>query len=48
MSRRTVAHLITGLGVGGAEQVLVRVATRLDRDRFDNFVVSLLPEGALA
>ena len=48
MSRRTIAHLITGLGMGGAEQVLVRVATRLDRDRFDNFVVSLLPEGALA
>ncbi len=48
MSRRTVAHLITGLGLGGAEQVLVRVATRLDRDRFDNFVVSLMPEGPLA
>ena len=48
MSKRTVAHLITGLGLGGAEQVLVRVATRLVRDRFDNFVVTLLPEGALA
>lgn len=48
MSRRTIVHLITGLGLGGAEQVLVRVATTLDRERFTSLVVSLMPEGPLA
>jgi len=46
--RRSIVHLITGLGVGGAERVLVRLASALPRDRFDTLVVSMLEEGPLA
>jgi glycosyltransferase involved in cell wall biosynthesis len=45
-------HLITGLGLGGAETWLVRLLSRLPRERFECRVVSLLPlegeHGALA
>lgn len=45
-------HLITGLGLGGAETWLLRLLSRLPRGRFDSRVVSLLPldgpSGALA
>lgn len=43
-----IVHLITGLDVGGAERMLVRLLTRMDRSRFDNVVVSLLPPGPMA
>lgn len=50
--RLRVLHLITGLGLGGAETWLVRLLARLPRERFDCRVVSLLPldgpSGALA
>lgn len=43
-----VLHLITGLGVGGAETMLVKLLEGMDRERFESTVVSLLPVGALA
>ena len=48
MTRRRIVHVNTGLGAGGAEHVLQRVASSMRRDRFENLVVSLLPEGPLA
>lgn len=42
-----IVHLVTGLDVGGAEMMLVRLLGRMDRSRFDNHVISLLPLGAL-
>lgn len=44
----TVLHLITGLGRGGAEGALVRLVTRMDRQRFTNVVVSLRDGGVWA
>jgi glycosyltransferase involved in cell wall biosynthesis len=47
-----ILHVITGLGLGGAETWLVRLLSRLPRERFDCRVVSLLDldgeAGALA
>jgi glycosyltransferase involved in cell wall biosynthesis len=43
-----IAHLITGLDVGGAERMLVRLLTRMDRSRYDNVVISMLPPGPMA
>ncbi|MDP2849252.1 MAG: glycosyltransferase [Humidesulfovibrio sp.] len=37
-----ILHLITGLGLGGAETWLARLLSRLPRERFDCRVVSLL------
>jgi glycosyltransferase involved in cell wall biosynthesis len=42
-----VLQLITGLGQGGAEQVVFDLATRLDAERYEPFVCSVLdPSGA--
>jgi glycosyltransferase involved in cell wall biosynthesis len=43
-----IVHLVTGLDIGGAEMMLVRLLARIDRGRFDNHVISLLPPGELA
>jgi glycosyltransferase involved in cell wall biosynthesis len=43
----TIVHLITGLDVGGAETMLVKLITRMDRARFENIVVSLKSTGKL-
>ncbi len=52
MSRIRILHLITGLGLGGAETWLARLLERLPRERFDCRVASLLElsgdSGALA
>ncbi len=52
MSRIRILHLITGLGLGGAETWLARLVSRLPAERFECRVVSLLPlsgeHGALA
>jgi glycosyltransferase involved in cell wall biosynthesis len=48
MTRRRILHVITGLGAGGAEHVLLRVASSMRRDRFETLVVALMPEGPLA
>lgn len=43
----TVVHLITGLEIGGAERMLVRLATGTDRDHFPTSVVSMTDAGKL-
>jgi glycosyltransferase involved in cell wall biosynthesis len=43
-----VLHAITGLGVGGAQMMLVRLLGAIDRTRFRSSVLSLLPPGTLA
>jgi glycosyltransferase involved in cell wall biosynthesis len=42
---RRISFVTTGLGVGGAEAMLHRVVTRLDRDRFDPMIVSVMDDG---
>ena len=44
-SRARVAHVITGLGMGGAERMLQRLLGMLDADRFECEVLSLTPGG---
>jgi len=36
-----IAHVITGLGTGGAETMLYKLLSRMDRARFDPLVKSL-------
>ncbi len=43
-----VAHIITGLMVGGAEMQLARLLTAMPRSDFPPLVISLLPEGPVA
>lgn len=40
-----IIHLITTLDVGGAEMALFRLLERMDRNNFQNRVVSLVPHG---
>lgn len=40
-----VLHVITGLGTGGAERMLVRLLAATDRQRFQPIVISLIDEG---
>lgn len=42
-----VAHVITGLEVGGAEVMLQRLLERVDREAFDSSVISLTARGPL-
>lgn len=42
-----VTHVITGLSVGGAEVMLLRLLSRSDRDRFQPTVISLTDLGVL-
>ena len=43
-----VMHLITGLRAGGAEAMLAKLVNTLDRDSFENIVVSMTDGGELA
>ena len=43
-----IFHTITGTNVGGAEIVLERSLSAIDRAKFDNSVLSLLPRGPIA
>src|SRR5574341_248707 len=43
-----VVHLITDLDTGGAEMMLYKVLSRMNRQRFQNVVVSLTDRGTLA
>ena len=43
-----VLHLISGLGMGGAERMLLWTARHFDRDSFDLVIVSLMSGGVLA
>jgi glycosyltransferase involved in cell wall biosynthesis len=47
MGKLKILHLITGLNVGGAEMMLYKLLSRMDRQRFDNVVVSLMEGGPL-
>ena len=38
-----IAYVITGLGVGGAENVTYKLLSRQDRHRFRPAVISLMP-----
>jgi glycosyltransferase involved in cell wall biosynthesis len=42
-----VLHVITGLGVGGAEAMLAKLVARMDRTRFESMVVSITDRGVL-
>ena len=42
-----IVHLITGLETGGAERMLARLVTGLDRDRYRSIVVSMTGPGVM-
>ena len=42
-----IAHLITGLETGGAERMLARLVTGLDRERHRSIVVSMTGPGVV-
>ncbi len=42
-----ILHVITDLDTGGAEMMLVRLLSQLDRDRFQSSVISLMDRGSL-
>ena len=48
LSVQRVAYVIWSLGLGGAEQVVIRLATALDRNRFEPFVCCLNEPGEFA
>ena len=41
MKKINVLQLITGLGIGGAEKVVYDISINIDKDKFNNYVVSL-------
>jgi glycosyltransferase involved in cell wall biosynthesis len=43
-----ICHLITSLDTGGAERTLVNLVTAMNRDEFENEVITLLKPGAMA
>jgi glycosyltransferase involved in cell wall biosynthesis len=45
MKTITIVHLITGLQIGGAEIMLYKLLSRMDRGRFRNLVVCMTDEG---
>lgn len=44
---RSILFVTTALGTGGAEQMLLKILQRLDRNQFNPVVVSLLDEGTV-
>lgn len=42
-----VIHLITGLNTGGAEIALLRLLSKMDRQKFDLHVISMIPVGSI-
>ena len=46
-NRITIIHLITELNMGGAEQMLHKLVTRMDRNRFRCIVVSMTDRGPI-
>jgi glycosyltransferase involved in cell wall biosynthesis len=45
--RLRILHLITGLSTGGAEIMLGRLVSAMDRERFENLVISMTNGGAV-
>ncbi len=48
LSQIKILHIITGLATGGAETMLYKLLSRMDRNRFSNHVVSLTSRGPTA
>lgn len=42
-----ILHVITGLATGGAETMLYKLVSNMERSRFDSVVVSLMDQGVL-
>ena len=42
-----VIHLITGLNTGGAEIALLRLLSKMDRQKFDLHIISMIPVGSI-
>jgi glycosyltransferase involved in cell wall biosynthesis len=47
LNRITIAHLITELNMGGAERMLEKLVSRMDRKRFRSIVVSMTDIGPI-
>lgn len=48
MARRLkLVHLITSLTTGGTERMLLRLVERMDAQRFETVVISLMSEGTM-
>jgi glycosyltransferase involved in cell wall biosynthesis len=47
MRKRTVVHIITGLSTGGAEMMLYKILSTLDRENYESIVISLLDKGLI-
>jgi glycosyltransferase involved in cell wall biosynthesis len=47
LNRITIAHLITELNTGGAERMLEKLVSRMDRNRFRSIVVSMTDIGPI-
>lgn len=43
MRKMKVCHVLYGLGIGGIETLAVKLFNRMDRDRFEHVVISLIP-----
>jgi glycosyltransferase involved in cell wall biosynthesis len=48
LNRRVVLKLITGLNTGGAEMMLYKTVTHMDKSKYRSIVVSMLPEGRIS
>jgi glycosyltransferase involved in cell wall biosynthesis len=48
LKRLNILHIITGLEDGGAEMMLLKLLSRIDRSAFDNTILSLTDEGVIA
>lgn len=42
-----ILHIITGLNTGGAEMMLYKLLSKMNRDHFSPYVISLLDEGTI-
>ena len=41
MKKIKILHIITALSVGGAEKVVLDLASKLDQKRFDSYVIAI-------
>ena len=44
---KRIAFIITGLNTGGAEMMLYKLLSRMNRERFESVVISLMDRGTL-
>ena len=43
----TILYIITDLNVGGAENLLLRLLSKLDKDKYNPVVISLVSKGRI-